>query len=186
MLRNLTGTQLSGPLSFRRLHAVRRIAWLVKRRIGKLQPVQQRYAWKKTTVPRYGYAIPFSFHAWCFLFFQRSSCSTKESKARSIISTKPFCSSNYRPSLSPQATYPSNTPLPLKKIRSDIFYQARIPPCRCHIFTIGRGRMFHQERYCLGQPSLLLEQQVLKLQQHHNGLSRIRRTLAQPSPHKRS
>jgi hypothetical protein len=46
--------------------------------------------------------------------------------------------------------------------------------------------MFHQERYCLGQPSLLLEQQVLKLQQHHNGLSRIRRTLAQPSPHKRS
>jgi hypothetical protein len=34
--------------------------------------------------------------------------------------------------------------------------------------------------------SLLLEQQVLKLQQHHNGLSRIRRTLAQPSPHKRS
>ena len=100
--------------------------------------------------------------------------------------TKPFCSSNYRPSLSPQATYPSNTPLPLKKIRSDIFYQARIPPCRCHIFTIGCGRMFHQERYCVGQPSSPFDHQVLKLQQHHNGLSRIRRALAQPSPHKRS
>jgi len=51
---------------------------------------------------------------------------------------------------------------------------------------IGCGRMFHQERYCVGQPSSLFDQQVLKLQQHHHGLSRIRRPLAQPSPHKRS